>query len=148
MRKKCLIQEVVQNLLTKNFPTDHLSISKVVQMMESFYEDSSQLKKSYVCISRGKKCSFFGKFDVLSCYLRFEIRPFVFLQTIFGNIALSQMFDRILDTPQLQVWYEVENFTNESLLQVKLNDDVIFFYFAKVMKSQFLWPTKYAPITS
>ena len=45
------------------------------------------------------------------------------------------MFDRILGTPQLQVWYEVENFTNESLLQVKLNDDVIFFYFANVMKS-------------
>ena len=35
----------------------------------------------------------------------------------------------------MQVWYEVENFTNESLLQVKLNDDVTFFYFANVMKS-------------
>ena len=32
-------------------------------------------KNDYVCVSGGKKCSFFGKFDVLC----FEIRLFVLL---------------------------------------------------------------------
>ena len=37
----------------------------------------------YVCISGGKKCSFFGKLDVLwcACYLRFAIHPFALILT-------------------------------------------------------------------
>ena len=38
----------------------------------------------HVCVSGGKKCSFFGKFDVLSFFLkntRFEIRPFALSPT-------------------------------------------------------------------
>ena len=40
--------------------------------------------RTYVCVSGGKKYSFFGKFGVL-CFLetRFDIRPFALLPTSF-----------------------------------------------------------------
>ena len=39
----------------------------------------------YVCTSAGNKCSFFGKFVVLSCNARFEIHPFALLPTKYGQ---------------------------------------------------------------
>ena len=36
-----------------------------------------------VCASGGKKCSFFGKFSLLSWITRFEIRPFALLPTFY-----------------------------------------------------------------
>ena len=35
----------------------------------------------FVCVSGGKKCLFFEEFDVLSCYIRFEIPPFALSPT-------------------------------------------------------------------
>ena len=42
-------------------------------------------KHTFVCVSRGKKCSFFGKFGVLffSCNTLFKIHPFDILSTVF-----------------------------------------------------------------
>ena len=38
---------------------------------------------TYMCVSRSKKCLFFGRFGVLHL---FEIRPFALLPTIFSAV--------------------------------------------------------------
>ena len=48
---------------------------------------------TYVCVSGGKKCSFFGQFGEL-CNIRFEIRPFASLPTTYyqGLFVMSEIF--------------------------------------------------------
>ena len=52
---------------------------------------------TYVCVSGGKKRSFFGKFGVLlySCYLLFEIRPFAILLTKY-NSQNKKLWDKFV----------------------------------------------------
>ena len=45
-------------------------------------------KNSYVCVSAGKKCSFFGKFDVL-CFLKTPVLRFALLRYYQRYILLS-----------------------------------------------------------
>ena len=51
---------------------------------------------TYVCVSGGKKCSFFGKLGVLfSCNTRFEIRSFALLPTIYQILLRLSLFPPI-----------------------------------------------------
>ena len=53
---------------------------------------------TYVCVPGGKKCSFFGKFDVL-CFLEtcFQGRPFALLPTNYSNSTklVELIFDKL-----------------------------------------------------
>ena len=93
-------------------------------------------KHTFVCVSRGKKCSFFGKFGVLffSCNTLFKIHPFDILPTVFCIrcffIVVFQQHQ--VNLVQLQMCLDYLTFEPQSTLKIclqkKLNSIKLFKY--------------------
>ena len=70
---------------------------------------------TYVCVPGGKKCSFFGKFDVL-CFLEtcFQGRPFALLPTNYSNSTklVELIFDKLRSNGLTQTKKEKPNLIN------------------------------------
>ena len=93
------------------------------------------LRRTYVCISRGEKCSFFGKFEA-PCFLRTPVLRF----------ALLPYYRRYLHGKNLQYhlmyWWYIDQLINWSIDQSRYIDD------QRILKSDWtraFWPITYEP---